>query len=272
MLDLYGKARIVLTTADWEDCDVRMVKHRVLDTALLGAFQMVEHSPDLSAYFAEDEVVAYRDVDELCTLLGAWIPEGWKCKQYAARARARCINQHCWTLRWPQLIDGLPVQPMAATGQSRLLDQTYAVLAARAEQEQRLPAALALWSTLAGRQPESSTAHAGVGRCLLASGKPAESIAPLLRSLATPPVTASYLSAQVASNGLGAAMGQHGLWPPIAESAALLVAAYEELGDDRAAIWLLESLTDPALRRRLGTVLQVPDASPALRAALDRLK
>src|SRR5262249_51915545 len=56
MLDLYSRARIVLTTADWESRAVPMVKHRLLDTAMLGAFQIAQEAPDLRGYFDEQQV------------------------------------------------------------------------------------------------------------------------------------------------------------------------------------------------------------------------
>ncbi len=271
MLALYGSARIVLTTADWEDCDVRMVKHRVLDTATLGVFQIVERSADLAQYFGTEEIVAYDDLDELCVAIDRWLPDEAGRHEIAARARMRCHEEHTWQTRWPELVNGLEVVAQPRPGQSRLLDQSYATLAARAETDQRWPAAHALWSALLARQPGSTTATAGVGRSLLGLGRPNEAIAPLVRALSSPLVAASFLSAEVASHGLGAAMGHHGLWPPTAESAALLVAAFVEGGHERAAVEFLANLTDPALRRRLATVLQIPDASPALAAALARL-
>jgi hypothetical protein len=42
MLELYARAAVVVTTADWEDVPVPMVKHRLLDTAVLGAFQVAQ--------------------------------------------------------------------------------------------------------------------------------------------------------------------------------------------------------------------------------------
>lgn len=272
MIELYGAAKIVITTSDWEDCDVRMVKHRVLDTALLGAFQMIERSGDLAAYFAEDEVVSYGDVDELVSLLREWLPENWKCRAYAERARARVIAQHGWTLRWTQLTDGLALSAVKQPGYSALLDQSYTTLAARAEIDHRWYAAHALWTQLAQRQPNSSTAWAGIGRCLLATKRSREAIEPLLRSLQAPAITASYLSAQVSSHGVGTAMGHYGLWPPTAEAAALLIAAYQEAGDETGAVLFLEKITDPALRRRLATVLQAPGAGAPLLDAIAKLE
>ena len=59
MLSLYARAAIVVTTADWEDVPVPMVKHRLLETAMVGAFQIAQDAPDLRGYFPEEEVPSY---------------------------------------------------------------------------------------------------------------------------------------------------------------------------------------------------------------------
>ncbi|HVV85071.1 MAG TPA: glycosyltransferase, partial [Kofleriaceae bacterium] len=101
---LYARAAVVLTTGDWADHEVPMVKHRLLDTAMLGAFQLAQASPDLRGYFAEDEVPSYRDAAELVERVRAALADPAGRRAAAARARARALREHTWQVRFGELL------------------------------------------------------------------------------------------------------------------------------------------------------------------------
>src|SRR5262249_25140735 len=108
MLDLYSRARVVLTTADWESHAVPMVKHRLLDTAMLGAFQIAQEAPDLRGYFDEHQVPSFAGSDELIAKVKPLLAED--CRPRARAARERSIREHTWTRRFPELVSGLDLK------------------------------------------------------------------------------------------------------------------------------------------------------------------
>src|SRR5262249_14569652 len=109
MLDLYSRAAIVLTTADWESLAVPMVKHRLLDTAMLGAFQIAQEAPDLRGYFDEHQVPSFANSDELVVKVKQLLAED--CRPRARAARQRALDGHTWTRRFSELISGLDLKP-----------------------------------------------------------------------------------------------------------------------------------------------------------------
>jgi hypothetical protein len=253
---LYARARIVLTTGDWEDHPVDMVKHRLLDTAMLGAFQIAQASPDLRAYFPPGEVPSYGSSSELVDAVNRWLPDEAGRRSAAAAARARCLAEHTWKTRLPELVGALVDHP--APGRARLLGQAVLALATRAEASNRIPAAAALFALV-----DDPLGWAGLGRCLRDLGDVAGSIGPLRRALAAPqPIAAAMLDAHVPTFGVGAGLGRLGLFPPAAEPAILLVASLCELGRAGEAAALIGELP-PATARVVARVIQLGD-DPAL--------
>jgi tetratricopeptide (TPR) repeat protein len=261
MLDLYARAGAVVTTADWEDVPVPMVKHRLLDTAVLGVYQAAQDAPDLGRYFEEHEVPRWRDAGELVAAVRR--PEAER-RRMAAAARERALREHTWTRRWSSLIAGVAIRGADERGpRSRLFDHLLLALASRAEAAGRIAAAEALWSEAAIRRPDDLAAHAGAGRCRRDLGDLAGAIAALRRALEVADVAlaARDLHLAMPPAGGGTGLGRLALFPPAAEPTVLLVAALVETGDVDGALQVLDR-APPVVRRAVAATLQgeLPDA------------
>jgi hypothetical protein len=292
MLDLYAHAAIVLTTADWESREVPMVKHRLLDTAMLGAFQVAQAAPDLRRYFSDDEVPSWRDADELIAQVRTALADPARRRRSAEAARRRALAEHTWTTRWAELLDGvrLPDEPLAlrppdGTAEQRnersfLFDQLLVALASRAEADGRIAAAAALWRERLARDPGAHegagdpAAMAGLGRCLRDLDERAEAIEWLRRAArAETPICAGAIHAALPSFGAGVGLGRLGLLPPNAEPTILLVAALVEVERVDEACAVLDEIRAPALARAVVATLSFserPELAP-LRQALEAL-
>jgi Glycosyl transferases group 1 len=266
---IYGSAAIVLTTADWEDEAVPMVKHRLVETAMLGCFQVAQEAPDLRRYFPADEVPAYATPGDLVALVRRVLADEPGRQRAAAQARARALAEHTWTVRLPSLIG--PVEPREPGPRSPLLDLTLRALASRAEASDRPAAAHALYAELAARHPDDFLALAGIGRTLRTQGE-LDAALPWLRRAAAcdahPPSSRAVHFTLPAMN-VGVGLGSLGRFPPALEPTALLVATLVELGREDEAADVLRDVTEPILRTALGETLSFgPDASPRLREAI----
>jgi hypothetical protein len=271
MLDLYARAAIVLTTGDWEGHPVDMVKHRLLDTAMAGVFQVAQDSPDLRGYFPADEVPGYRTAEELIATVRDYLGRPEERRRAAAAARARALAEHTWSVRIHELV-GPPTASRPAEGRSALLDQLLVTLATRAEVTGRSAAALALFEELLGRVPDEPAALLGVGRLLRDRGELARAIPFLVRAAAVaPPVCSGAVRGEVPPAGIGTGMGRLGLYPPDAEAHILLVASLVEAERMDEALAILDGITRPSLGRALAQVL-VADDDPANRTLSDRLR
>ena len=249
MLDLYARAAVVLTTADWENWSVPMIKHRLLDTAMLGAFQIAQAAPDLRRYFPEEEVPSFADPEELVEKIEVALADPQRRRAAARAARERALREHTWAARWPILVGDLPIAEADATaGRSRLLDQLLLALGSRAEADGRTPAAAALFGELLARVPDEPAAAAGLGRCLRDLGRTSEAIGPLrIAAAARPPVCLAALAVGIPQSGVGTGFGRLSLTPPAAEPLCFLIASLVELGRDDEALAVARDLTDPVL-------------------------
>jgi Glycosyl transferases group 1 len=269
MLDLYSRAAVVLTTADWEHRAVPMVKHRLLDTAMLGAFQIAQEAPDLRGYFDEDEVPSFAGADELVAKVEAARANGDERRRRAQAARARALAEHTWNRRFPELISGLTLEPQKQHDRSCFFSALVAGLASRAETEGRIGAAEALWRE--AEQRGNQDAPAALGRCLRDLGRHEEAVE-YLRRRTTAATCAGSIHATLASHGGGVGLGRLGLLPPAAEPAMLLVASLVELGRIAEAAQVLDGL-DGAAARAVAATLTLGDKAELapLREALARL-
>lgn len=290
MLRLYADAAVVLTTADWEQRAVPMVKHRLLDAAVLGAFQIAQEAPDLRRYFDEDEVPSFADAAELVDKVRAALADPARRQAMAARARARTLREHGWRTRLPELLGPVleaaqagAAQAGAAAaaqawatpgtpGRSRLFDQLLLSLATRAESDGRVAAAAALYEERLRRDADEPAAAAGLGRCLRDLGELEAALPWLARAAATPPPPAAgAIHASVPSFGVGAGLGRLGLWPPHAEAYVFYLAALLDLGRVDEAAAVLDGISEPALRSALGATLRLADV-PHLQPIEERLR
>jgi hypothetical protein len=268
MLDLYARAAIVLTTADWESRAVPMVKHRLLDTAMLGAFQIAQAAPDLRGYFDENQVPSFASSDELIGKVKQLLGED--CRPRARAARQRALDEHTWTRRFPELIAGLEPQVRNESSfcekAGGILASLVTALASRAEAEGRIGAAEALWREVGD--------DGGLGRCLRDLGRHAEAVEHLRRAAtAKGPTCAGSIYASLPPHATGSGLGRLGLLPPAAEPTMLWVASLVELDRIDEAAHVLDGL-DGALARAVKSTLSFGDRAELepLRQALARLK
>jgi len=272
MRELYARAAVVVTTADWEDVAVPMVKHRLLDTAMLGAFQVAQEAPDLRRYFAADEVPSFKDAAELVARVRAAIADPVSRREMARRARARALAEHTWTRRFPQLIAPLALgEPRVPVGRARLFDQLLLALASRAEASGRIAAAADLWRAAVERDPDEPAAACGLGRCLRDLGDRKGALPFLARAAAVEqPLCASALDCRLPSYGVGVGLGRMALFPPAAEATILRVAALLELRRVAEAAAVLDAIGEPALARAVARAI-VLDEDPAFAPIRSRL-
>lgn len=272
---LYARARVVLTTGDWEGHAVPMVKHRLLDTAMLGAFQIAQWSEDLRGYFPADEVPDYRDADELVARVRAALADPDGRQAAAARARARAVREHTWRTRFAELVDGVPLRadpgPASGSGSDAgagagdrafapILTQLLLALATRAEAQGRPAAASAIARQLLVRRPDEPTAAAILGRCLLDRGDADGAHAWLARAAAAPsPPCAAALHCGIPGVAVGTGLGRLGLFPPAAEPVIGVVqalCAQDRLAD---AASVLAAVDEPAVAAALVATVRFPD-------------
>ncbi|MBM4321536.1 MAG: glycosyltransferase family 1 protein, partial [Deltaproteobacteria bacterium] len=270
MLELYSRAAVVLTTADWEHLPVPMVKHRLLDTAMLGVFQLAQQAPDLRRYFNEEEVPAFGQAAELVDLVTAALADAPGRRASARAARQRALAEHTWSVRFAELLGPLTFTeaPARSADRSQLFDQLLLALATRAEADGRIAAAAALCRQLLARQPAEPTAAAVLGRCLRDLGRIEEAL-PWLRLAAAveAPPAASAIHAALPPCGVGTGLGRFGLLPPAAEPTVYLLAALLEQQRIADALQLLDGLDPPALAGAVAATLDLgPHAAddPAL--------
>jgi hypothetical protein len=263
MLELYSRAAIVLTTADWESREVPMVKHRLLDTAMLGVFQIAQAAPDLRRYFSEYEVPSYTSSDELLARVREFLPNEAERRARARAARDHALAEHTWTRRWPELWSG--IQTERKRERSFFFTAVLCALASRAESDGRVGAAAALWNEALGHDPDDLTAAAGLGRCT-------HDLALLRRAAeAAGPTCASSIFASLPGAGVG--LGRLKLLPASAEPTMLWIAELVERDRIDEAVQVLDSLSG-ARARAVAATLSFGDRAELepLRQALTRLR
>jgi hypothetical protein len=271
---LYASAAVVLTTADWEDEAVPMVKHRLVETAMLGVFQIAQEAADLRRYFPADEVPAYDSPASLVAAVRHALADEPARLAAASRARGRALEEHTWSRRLPELLGPLD-PPREAASRSRLLDLALRSLASRAETQGRLAAAAALYQTLAERAPGDFLAELGRGRCLRGMGELEAAVPWLARAARSTdhPAAARALRFTLPSMGVGVGLGALGRFPPALEPTALLVATLVELGRDEEAAATLAKIDDPVLAAAVVETLALgPDVSPVVANALTAVR
>ena len=113
MFEMYRRAKIALSPADWESNYTPMVKLRSLEVASMGPLQIMEQCEDLLDYFEDGkEVVSYRahDWDQLVELIKQYINDEPNRARIARAGYERLIKDHVWTVRWKEIEDrALPV-------------------------------------------------------------------------------------------------------------------------------------------------------------------
>jgi hypothetical protein len=102
-----AEAGAVLTTGDWEEQQLPMVKYRLLEAAMLGGPQAVQAAPGLSDYFRSDEVIAWSTPETCADVVRALLADPVAAREMAARARARVLDEHLADARLGELLERL---------------------------------------------------------------------------------------------------------------------------------------------------------------------
>jgi len=266
-------AGLVLTTGDWESADIPMVKYRLLEAAFCGAPQVVQHSPDLAAYFTPDEVTPYTDLDSLIAAATRLLADRPAAAATATRALARATRDHTWSRRFGELTAALAVTTPATPTPDVVPAAYLTALALLAHDAERRAAptlanaAFTLWSELA----PNPTAHAGLARLALAGSQTTIAHTTLaIDQLTADPRPSTGLYARLPTH-VGPGLGQVGMLDPRPELEAMRLAALlsEPLTPAAltAAFDAIDALTDDPDRLVATAALLVPDDPPAAAAA-----
>jgi hypothetical protein len=243
-VDLVGRAAIVLAT--WPG---GAPTRDLVETAMLGAFQIAQDGPELRRLFSEDEVPSFGDPEGLVERVEAALADAPGRRRSALAARERALRERTFAARWPALVGDVSPQAYdAPPGRARLYEQLLLVLGSRAETDDRPGAAAAIFAELLGRVPDEPAAAAGLGRCLRDLGRTEEALRPLrIAAAAHPPTRIARRAAAVPPAGTATGLGRLGIVPPAAEPICFLLAALVEVGRDDEALALAEGLEDPVL-------------------------
>ena len=227
---MLASADAVVTTADWEDVAVPMVKARLLEAAFLGARQVVQAAPDLAAYLTTpEECLVWEDTAGLVAALRETLADPAAARQRAEKARARALAEHRWGTRWDQLTEGLVLDAGSTGGASRAGNdawcQLVAALAHAAERDGRARLAAAFFRAWYDTAP-NATAAAGLERVGGADAGADAGVA----ATPTDAGTADGLYARVgAAHGAPRGLGAAGYLDPAPERAAWAFAATPDL-------------------------------------------
>ena len=238
MLGLLRRASVVITPND----GTGMIKARLLETALVGAAQVVEHSPDLPAYFPE-------------TLPPVWQSPA-ECVAAIPHARPIAISDVDWGHRWEELLSGLHLAedlPISVS-QSGTLRRLLLTLAHQLEQRGKWAAAAAFFAEAHNER--------GLARIAHAEERWEAALRHALHALEQVPAWPAVhcLHAFVPAHGQGTGLGRTGALDPSLELEAIALNARLRLGQLEACEQYLTQL--PQRRRRaLATILQ-PDHKP----------
>jgi hypothetical protein len=256
MHTVLASAGAVITTGDWEDEPIAMVKYRLLEAAFCGARQVAQASPDLRSYFTADEVPDYRDATDLVSTLRAILADPDAATRRAERARARAISEHTWTSRWVELSAALALPDLPA--RPRAVPASYvaglAMLAHDAERrgaDRLARAAFERWASL----KDDATAEAGLARLALRAGDHANVAhhAARARAIRTRhPHASDGLHATLPAGG---GLGLVGFLDPRAEYLALELAALIETDPETARQRVSEAAHTPTTLVAAATVL-----------------
>jgi len=276
------RSGVVVSTADWEDQPVPMLKLRVLEAAFAGACQVASACPELAAHFEASEVPGYRDAEDLVRLAWELVADPPRRAAMARAAWTRAWAEHTWETRFPQLVEAVsglagPVGDREARAfDCPALTLTTMGLATSAEFAGR-PGAAASFFAHAEALGAGVSATLGRARCALSTGD-AEGAITLLEA-ALPAVDAvvqpaqATLRSRVGSRAHGTGLGRNRLLAPAVEASAFLIGAYAATDRVDSARAVISRLDDDAVVV-VATMLNGDEAGAAVydllfRAALD---
>jgi spore maturation protein CgeB len=104
MLQLFGRAKVVLGLAgDWEGKTLQ-VKGRDFEVPPAGGFYLTAKNPELSPYFKDDqEIVTYTSMDDLLHLCSTYLKDDEERDRIAASGFDRAWNDHTFVHRFSEI-------------------------------------------------------------------------------------------------------------------------------------------------------------------------
>jgi hypothetical protein len=235
MNTVLATAGAVVTTGDWEQVAVPMVKYRILEAAILGAPQAVQASVDLPDYFDDHEVFVWNSPDACVDVLRLMLADQPAARAAGARSRESTLGRHLAVHRLAEIVALAGITPTAPSP-APAIPPAWELLASVVAHDAERRGATALAAEAFARWDAATAApdaSAGLSRLALqallddrAPDAPAPTDAPPARLR-----TAIGLAAQVAGlPGLG--LGHLGLLDPSPERLA-----FEFARDPAAFAW-----------------------------------
>ena len=225
MNEVLRRAGVVITTGDWEQQPVAMVKYRFLEAAMCAAPQVVQASPDLATYFDVHEVETFSDDDECLRGIRRLLAEPVEARALGQRSRSRALREHHATGRLVELIDALGLSRTTDSGSSlkpeaAAWELLVAMVAHDAERRGAVRLAAEAYQRLFDRTA-SADAAAGLGRLALTVKVLGDEIATRAPSASLPSKTSAIgLYAQVGALP-GPGLGHMAFIDPTAERLAV---------------------------------------------------
>jgi hypothetical protein len=264
---VYASAGVVITTGDWEDVRVPMVKYRLLEVAMVGGFQVAQESPDLHRYFPEGMVPTYTEGADLAVTIKKFLALPDRRRFMAQAAQAHAQANHRWETRFPELLGELD----GANRSLRDEEVTTAPAGYRSmlmflghlhEENGSRRLAHELFSEVVSRFPSDVAAQHGKARCEAHWNRHTEAAFHLEAAMeglkASDPITARgvFMSYPRGSRPLG--LGETGYLHPRAELSARSILALSQTGKAEDAKRVIDSLNDPDLQVAVMAILKVP--------------
>ena len=267
MNSVYHHAGVVITTGDWEDIHVPMVKYRLLEVAMVGGFQIAQACDDLRDYFPETVVPAYESASDLAEKIRHYLETPERRHAMAKAAQEHALRNHRWSSRFPTLLENLKsadrairddvIETSPAGYRSMLM-----FLGHLEENRGSRRLAYELFSEVVRRFPGDVAARHGKARFedhIDAHAAAATDLEAAIDALKTSdPITARgvFMSYPRGSRPMG--LGETGYLHPQAELRARLLLALTQNAQGSEAIALIEAMDDPDLVVAVAAILTIP--------------
>mgnify|MGYP001289766579 CR=1 FL=1 len=267
MNSVYHHAGVVITTGDWEDIHVPMVKYRLLEVAMVGGFQIAQACDDLRDYFPETVVPAYESASDLAEKIRHYLETPERRHTMAKTAQEHALRNHRWSLRFPTLMENLksadrPIRDDVVETSPAGYRSMLMFLGHQEEERGSRRLAYELFSEVVRRFPGDVAARHGKARYedhIDAHATAATDLEAAIDALKTSdPITARgvFMSYPRGSRPLG--LGETGYLHPQAELRARLLLALTQNAQGSEAIALIEAMDDPDLVVAVAAILTIP--------------
>lgn len=260
-------AGVVITTGCWEDRDVRMVKYRLLEVAMVGGFQVVEACEDLADTFPADMVMTFDGGADLAATIQRMLAWPERRALMARNAQAHVMTHHRWRQQFPRMLavlaeQGRPLREEVMTTSPAGYRTQLMILGHRHELDGSHRLAQELFEEVARRFPSDVAARHALARLAAKRGdhdrEATESIAALEASLDSNPVTSRGVFMEVPRNGQPLGLGESGYLHPGAELQARAILSLAQTGRGTEALERVNAITDPDACVAIAALLTVP--------------